>query len=132
MSAKNLFKEILPSILVNSRVEVTEENKSDYVPFVINRALSFHFDCLLAANEMNQLHVLDPVLQYNFYLYSLRKYKRPFKKWFKREKNENLVAVKKYYNLSTSHAKEALLCLTSEQLDEIRKETEVEEKTCST
>jgi len=126
MTTKNLFKDIIPSIMTTGKVEVTEDNKKDYVPFVVNRALSFHLDCLLAANEMNKLPGLDPVMQYHYLIGSVRKYKRPFKKWLKREKNDKLNSVKKYYNFSTAKAKEALLCLTGEQLDEIRKETEVE------
>jgi len=72
MTTKNLFKDIIPSIMTTGKVEVTEDNKKDYVPFVVNRALSFHLDCLLAANEMNKLPGLDPVMQYHYLIGSVR------------------------------------------------------------
>src|SRR6185369_12276153 len=110
--AKNLFKEIIPSILVTGKTAITDDNRGDYVPFVINRALSFHIDCLMPANIMNMMSHLDPIMQNEFLINSTRKYKRPFKKWLKREKDPNIEALKKHYGLSTAHAKEALLCLT--------------------
>ena len=47
----------------------------EYPPFIINKCLSGHMDCIIA-NEMNKYHFLDKDLQYNFYLNTLRKRKR--------------------------------------------------------
>ena len=46
----DLFKEIIPSIL-QTKENVFGEDYSDYVPYVVNKALSYHVDCVLYANE---------------------------------------------------------------------------------
>lgn len=117
----DLFKEVIPSILQTKKIVVTEENEKDYVPFVVNKALSFHYDCILQANEMNIHNNLDPLLQYHFMLNKVRSYKRPFQKWLKQETIENLEAVKEYYHYSSDKAKDALLVLSDDQLNEIKK-----------
>jgi hypothetical protein len=115
----DLFKDILPSILQTKKNVL--ENERDYNPYIINRALSFHFDCVLQANQMNQYPALDGRLQYDYCLNSIRGYKRPFRPWQKRETIANLEAVKEYYNYSYEKAKEVLPIFTEEQLAEIRK-----------
>ena len=69
--------------------------KKDYAPFVINRCLSGHLDCILYTNEMNKNHFLDKDMQYTFYLNTLRKKKR-FSPWLRKDKIEDLETVKKY------------------------------------
>lgn len=117
----DLFKDVIPSILQTKTVTVTEENEKDYVPYVVNKALSFHYDCAMYANQMNMVPNLDPLLQYHYMLNKIRSYKRPYQKWHKRETIENLEAVKEYYNLSTEKAKDALLVLSDDQINDIRK-----------
>lgn len=117
----DLFKDIIPSILQTKKVEVTQENERDYVPFVVNKALSFHKDCVLFANEMNKVPSLDGILQYHYYLNTIRAYKRPFQKWQKRETIENLDAIKEYFNYSNEKAKDALLVLSDGQIDDIKR-----------
>jgi hypothetical protein len=114
----DIFKEILPSILQTKKDVLIDEK--DYVPFLINRALSQHYDCVLYANQMNIYSNLDKRLQYQFYLNSIRSYKRPFQKWLKRETVADLDTVKEYYNISTEKAKEALKILTDDQLNIIK------------
>jgi len=117
----DIFKEIIPSILQTKKSVINEENEGDYVPFVVNKALSFHRDCVLYANEMNKLPNTDRLLQYHYMLNTVRGYKRPFQKWHKRETIENLEAVKEYYKYSNEKAKEALSVLSDDQLNEIKK-----------
>ena len=115
----DLFKEVIPSILQTKKDVLIDEK--DYVPFVVNKALSHHYDCILYANQMNMYPNLDKKLQYQYYLNSIRSYKRPYQKWLKRETIADLELVKEYYNFSTEKAKEALTVLTDDQLDIIRK-----------
>ena len=115
----DLFKEIIPSILQTKKNVV--ENEKDYVPFVVNKALSFHYDCVLFVNEMNRVPNTDKILQYHYYLNTIRGYKRPFQKWQKLETTEDLEAVKEYYNYSNEKAKEALLILSDGQINEIKR-----------
>lgn len=117
----DLFKDILPSIQQTKKVVVTAENERDYVPFVVNRSISFHLDMVMAANQMNQYPSTEPLLQYHYLLNIVRAYKRPFQKWQKRETLDNLDAIKEYYNYSNEKAKEALSILSDAQIEEIKK-----------
>jgi len=116
----DLFRDIIPSILQTKKNVL--ENEKDYNAFVVNRAISFHYDCVMQANEMNKYPNLPSNLQYQFLLNSIRGYKRPFRKWEKRETIDNLDAVKEYYNYSNEKAKEALVLLNATQLEKIKKE----------
>ena len=116
----DLFRDIIPSILQTKKNVL--ENEKDYNAFVVNRAISFHYDCVMQANEMNKYPSLPGTMQYHFLLNSIRGYKRPFRKWEKRETIDNLDAVKEYYNYSNEKAKEALVLLNATQLEQIKKE----------
>lgn len=117
----DLFKDIIPSIQQTKKVVITPENERDYVPFVVNRSISFHLDMVMPANQMNMMPSADPLLQYHYLLNTVRAYKRPFQKWQKRETLENLDIVKEYYNYSNEKAKEALSILSDAQIVEIKK-----------
>jgi len=96
--------------------------KKSYVPFIVNRALSGFIDCVLLANEINTRQV-DPVHQYLYYLNIIPSKKR-YAKWMKKENGSDIEAVRKYYNYSYKKAKQALQLLSSEQLDQIKKNVE--------
>ena len=115
----DLFKDIIPSILQHKRPVL--EDEKDYSAFVVNKALSFHYDCVLQANEMNKFPSLPGSMQYHYLLNSIRGYKRPFRPWQKRETIENLETVKEYFGYSNEKAKEVLVLLDADQLEEIRK-----------
>jgi hypothetical protein len=114
-----IFKDILPSIF-QTKVDVLQ-NEEDYVPFIVNKALSFHYDCILQSNMMNILPNTDKRMQYDFHLNTIRSYKRPFRKWHKAETNEDLTSVMEYYGFSLSKAREALVLLNDSQLSLIKK-----------
>lgn len=102
--------------------DITEQG---YKPFLINRSLSYHKDCIFYANEMNQYHHLDNKLQNDFLLNIVRKCKRPFAKWTKTEKSDNLECIKSVYNISNSKAREVLSVLTKDQLQEIKEAADI-------
>jgi len=116
----DLFKDIIPSIQQTKKVVVTAENERDYVPFVVNRSISYHLDMVMASNQMNMMPSADALLQYHYLLNSVRKYKRPFQKWQKRETLENLDVVKEYYGYSNEKAKEALSILSDDNVAYIK------------
>jgi hypothetical protein len=116
----DLFKEIVPSILQTKKNLFKDElDYKDYVPFVVNRALSFHQDCVLYANELNLNPGMDKDMQYLFYLNTIRSMKRKFQPWQKTSTDKNIEAVKTYFGYSNEKAKEALRILTEEQIAEI-------------
>ena len=103
---------------------VDELTEKDYAPFLVNRALSQHKDCLAFANEMNSRHYLEKKLQFDYLLNTVRSMKRPFAKWAKAEKNDDLECIKLAYGLSNSKAREALRLLSKEQIQQIKEKTQ--------
>ena len=99
--------------------DLTEHSK-EYPPYIINRCLSGHLDCIMFANEMNLHHHIDKDMQYSFYLNTLRKKKR-FSPWLRKDKVQDLECVKQYYGYSNEKASQALKILTQEQINYIKK-----------
>ena len=112
------------AILQNKKQIIVDEiTEKDYVPFMTNRSLSYHKDCIIYANEMNRRHFLDKKLQNDFLLNTVRSVKRPFAKWVKSEKSEDIECVKMVYGLSDSKAREALRLLSDEQIQKLKEKT---------
>lgn len=98
------------------------EAKMDYVPFLVNKAMSFYGDTVLYANELNQHASLPKEWQFYFYLNSIPKKKR-FSKWVNKDKeSKSLNIVMEYYGYSAREAENILSILTKQQL------TTIEEK----
>ena len=114
----DLFKEIIPSILITGK-PVQFENK-DYKAYVIDYALSLHRDTIMQANEMNMNSHISNQMQYDYLLNKVRHYKRPFVEWTKKQKIEDLEVVKEYYNVSFTKAKEYLKLLSARQISELK------------
>ena len=95
-----------------------------YPPYIINRCLSGHLDCIMYVNEMNMHIDLDNQLQYDFYLNTLRSKKR-FAPWIRKEELKNLESIKSYYGYSNEKAKQVLPLLTKEQITFIQNKLEV-------
>ena len=108
---------------VNFTKEDLSEDIKSYPPYIINRCLSGHIDCVMYANEMNMYHQLDKDMQYSFYLNTLRKRKR-FSPWLRKDKVKDLECVKQYYGYSNDKASQALKILNKEQLDFIKQRLE--------
>jgi hypothetical protein len=88
----------------------------DYVPFLVNRGLSYFPDTVLYANEMNLASGIDKDWQFSFLLNSISKKKR-FSKWHKKDaETESLRLVKEYFGYSDSKAIDALSVLTEDHL----------------
>lgn len=114
------------SILQNKKdLMVDEATEKEYAPFLVNRSLSYHKDCIMYANEMNQRHLIDKKLQYHFLLNTVRSQKRPFAKWAKPVKSDDLECIKQIYNFSDTKAKEALRILSDEQIQELKEKTDI-------
>ena len=119
----DLFKEILPDINYGKKnlIRTGDMDEGEYggKSFIINRALSMNVDTILYANEINQQYNLDPLLQYDYFINSLRKKKR-WSKWAKATTSPNLELVKTYYNYNEQRAREVLDLLTEKQVEDIR------------
>jgi hypothetical protein len=101
--------------LIQEDPSVTKE----YPPYIINRCLSGHIDCVMYANEMNKYHFLDKDMQYEFYINILRKRKR-FSPWIRKDKISDMEYVKRYYGYGNEKASQALKILSPEQINFIK------------
>ena len=100
-------------------IEEDPDAIKDYAPYIINRCLSGHLDCIMFANEMNKYSFLDKDMQYSFYLNTLRKKKR-FSPWLRKDKVTDLEIIKQYCGYSNEKAANSLKILTPEQIKFIK------------
>jgi len=116
----------LNAILQNKKQLIVDDiTEKGYEPFLINRGLSQHKDCILYANEMNRRHFLDKKFQNDFLLNTVRSQKRPFAKWAKKsEQSKDIECVKQIFNYSNSKASEALRILSKEQIQKLKEQTD--------
>lgn len=106
----------------DTKVNLIKEDplcEKDYSAFMVNRGLSYFYDTVMLANEMNMHHQLDKKMQYDFYLAGVRKKKR-FSKWSKVEKHDDVELICREYGYSKERAVEALELLSKEQIGVIK------------
>ena len=114
------------AILQNKKQIINDDiTEKDYNAFIVNRSLSYHKDCIMYANEMNRRHFLEKKLQNDFLLNTVRSQKRPFAKWVKSEKSDDLECIKTIYGFSDSKAREALRLLSNEQIQQLKEKTQL-------
>ena len=110
------------SINSSDKKDLIREGQSleeDYVPFVVNKALSYFPETILYSNQINLFPHTEKMLQYHYLLNTVRPGKR-FAKWAKRENVEDVEAVKEYYGYNIEKAQQALAILTVDNLNYIK------------
>jgi len=119
-----------PFDFVNSILKTKKDIMTDplseksYSSFLTNRALSYHSDTVLYANEMNINHHLDSKLQFHYLINTIRPFNRPSKKWNKRKENDAIDAIQQYYGYTYEKAKVAFSILSKEQIKIIKNKLE--------
>jgi len=98
---------------------VDDISEKQYNAFMVNRGLSYFYDTVLLANEMNKRAHLDNRLQFDFFINTIRKKKR-FSKWMKAKEEETIKVVKEYYGYSNEKARQALTILNDEQIEQLK------------
>jgi len=93
--------------------------EKDYVPYVINRCLSYFTDTILHANQMNMHCDLNGKMQYDYYIQTIRKRKR-FSKWIKNEISNDLKLVMDKFNCSAPKARDILDLLSEQYITHLR------------
>lgn len=96
-----------------------EASEKSYNAYMVNRSLSYHYDTVLLANEMNRRHFLDNKLQNDFLINTVRKKKR-FAKWIKPISSTDLEVVKEYYGYSNEKARQVLPLLNDDHMGQLR------------
>lgn len=103
---------------------VDEASEKSYVPFLSNRALSYHKDTIFYAQEMNLAPHLPKKLQFQYLINTIKPIKRKRSKWGKKLDNADIDAVMQYYGYSYKKALSTISVLTKDQLKIIRKRIE--------
>ena len=111
------------NLILQKKKEDEELDYKEYAPFIVNRALSYHIDCVLYANEMNLHPNIDKEIQYQYLLNTIRPMKRKYQPWQKSEIDKDIECVKTYFGYSNEKAKDALRILNDEQIAEIKAKT---------
>jgi len=116
--AKTKLGDWLTSINYTKKHIMTDENRSEYVPFIINKCLSSFPECMSFVEYLNMNADMPVEMQYEFLLYSIPKKKR-FSPWVKKEKFDGLEYIVRFYKCSKAKASEYIKLLSDEQIAEI-------------
>ncbi len=100
-------------------IMVDDISEKQYNAFMVNRGLSYFYDTVLLANEMNQRAHADNRLQFDFFINTIRKKKR-FSKWMKAKEEDNIKVVKEYYGYSNEKARQALTILNDDNIEQLK------------
>lgn len=96
-----------------------------YIPFMINRGLSFFNDTIFYANAMNERASLPVKMQFDFLRHALRPRKR-FAKWAKKaDDTADVELIMAKYNYSSEKARDAYKLYTEGALIELRNSSDV-------
>jgi hypothetical protein len=92
--------------VLSGRTDIFDESTADqYVPFIINRHLSYFVDTVHYANDMNMYSDLPKYAQYRYYLNTIPKRKR-FSKWEKKSSDQVIEAISKRFQCNQQRAEE--------------------------
>ena len=99
--------------------------ESEYNPYLMNTALSYHADTVLIANELNILNHLDKRMQYEFLFNTIHKKFRRGSKWIKNEVSEKEQVIMDYYDCNSLRAREYAAIIPDDEIKKIKKELEI-------
>lgn len=104
----------------NGKYVMDDDTKEQaYTPFLVNRALSYFPDTIVAANRANMMHDTDNKLQYDYLINTIKPRKR-FSKWAKKHEDRDIDLVMEHYNYNYEKAVTALSLLTKHELETIK------------
>jgi hypothetical protein len=94
--------------------------EKDYIPYIVNKALSYYVDTIMYANLINQNSQIEKQWQFDFYRLTVPKGKR-YSKWIKKlQPPDDIVAIQQYYKYSQRQAAEQVKLLTESQIEIIK------------
>jgi len=106
---------------INKKTELLEKEfiQSNYVPFIVNRGMSYFTDTVLLANEMNKHSGCPKELQYEYYYHSVNKKSR-FSKWHKPEKDDLIQLIMEAEGYSFEKAKDVAPLYTKDEIVKLK------------
>lgn len=124
MAEDNPFRFANSILFTKEYLMNSEEDERSYVPFLINRALSYHLDCIFYVYEIAKQPNMPNKWAYDYYFHSIKKMKRKFTKWPKKEKDETVQLLMQYYQVNRKRAEEYKALLDNAQIVLIMNEME--------
>jgi hypothetical protein len=116
------LKDFLSSINYSKKplLDADDSAKKHYPAFIVNKCLSYFTDTLFHSNEMNCAPWLDKKVQFDYYLYGVRKKKR-YSSWLKKDTEENIAIIREVYGYTESKAQEVLNILGPRDIEKLKK-----------
>lgn len=108
------------AIMLNKKQLLDNVTEKEFIPYIINKTLSYHRDCIFYANEMNSRSYLSKNMQNDFYLNAIKPRKRPFIKWPKQIDDVVVDLVKDFFGCSVRQAREILPLMDDSKIDFIK------------
>ncbi len=99
-----------------SKNDLMSDNQEGYVPFVVNRTLSYFSDTVFQANEVNLYHNLPHNAQFYYLLNTCTRRKR-FTKWIKKDDDARIRRISQALNINQQRAMEMVSLLSDQQLE---------------
>lgn len=90
-----------------------------YQSFFVNKAMSYHIDAILYANEMNKCSYMPAIMQNDYYLNTIRPKKR-YAKWHKKPEDDTIEAIQEVYKVSYAKAFDIYKVLSSAQQEAVK------------
>ena len=115
----NPFDYVKAASYSKKNIMVDDVAEKAYAPYIVNRALSYHLDTVLFANEMNINHDMDNRLQFDFYINTIKKRNR-FSKWHKVIDDNDVNIIKQAFNYNKKRAEEVLSLLSKDQIQSLK------------
>lgn len=114
-------KDILKECLIEpGEGAIVNSLDKQYVPFIINRGLSYFQDTVLFANAMNERSHLVPKMQYQF-LKNVTRPRKRFSKWNKKGDNSaDIKMLMEIFSYSAEKARDVLPLFSTTQLEHMR------------
>jgi len=122
--ANNPFRFVKDILREKKYILNTEQDEKDYIPFLINRSLSYHIDCILYVEQIASRPTIPNKWAYDYYFHAIRAKYRPFQEWIKKETNDVTEMLMEYYQVNRRRAEEYQQLLNKEQIDLIKEDME--------
>ena len=116
-------KHLLKDCKADQSLEIANPDSIEkaYVPFVINRSLSYFKDTVIFANEMNINHTLPNRMQYDFYR-NMVTAKHRFSKWSKKaDTTADVKIIQKEYGYSREKAEAVYALFSNDEINKLYK-----------
>lgn len=101
-----------------------EIGEKDYVPFMINRGLSYHIDTIMLVQELNRRHTMPREWQYDFLRLAIFPKKKRFSKWAKPEEDQLIDTISEAYQVNRQRAIGIRALLDNDAVAVLREKTE--------